>query len=301
MSTFWSIWVIVLVVINIGGALWLLFATRKVEVRKDQPEGQPPTTGHIYDGIEEYDNPLPAWWFKMFVLTVVFAVIYLILYPGLGNFPGLLNWSSAQEWEEDVEAARERYAPLFARYNDTPVEELAFHPEAMKMGGRLFANNCAQCHGSDGRGSYGFPNLADDDWLWGGDPDAIKTSIAQGRTAAMPGWSGSIGEEGIQNVTQYVLELAGREHDEARAEQGAETYATYCAACHGSQGKGNTAMGAPDLTNNVWLYGGSPESIRHTLRNGRSGEMPAQKELLSEDKIHILTAYVYGLSERHQQ
>ncbi len=169
------------------------------------------------------------------------------------------------------------------------------------MGGRLFANNCAQCHGSDGRGSYGFPNLADDAWLWGGSPQAIKTSITQGRTGNMPAWGGVIGEQGVQQVTQYLLSLGDRQHDAAAAEQGAGTFATYCVACHGPEGKGNPAMGAPDLTDDNWLYGGSPEYIKHTLRNGRNGRMPAQQDLLSEDKIHILAAYVYGLSNRQQR
>lgn len=298
MSTFWSIWIIAIVVINIGGSLWLLLATRKVKVTQSQENGdQPPTTGHVYDGIEEYDNPLPGWWFNMFILTVVFAVIYLFLYPGLGNYKGYLGWTSTGQWEEQVAKAEEKYGPVFAQYGSTPIEELSANPDALKMGGRLFANNCSVCHGSDGRGGYGFPNLADNDWLYGGDPEAIKTSIAQGRNGMMNPWGDIIGESGVENAAAYVYKLAGRSHDEGKAEEGAKVFGTYCAACHGPDGKGNQAIGAPNLTDNIWLYGSSPIQVKHTIRNGRSGKMPAQQELLSEDKIHLLTAYVYSLSK----
>jgi len=299
MSTFWSVWVIAIVVINIGGSLWLLFATRKIEVTiKDSKEASH-TTGHVYDGIEEYDNPLPKWWFNMFVLTVVFAVIYLALYPGLGNYKGLLGWTSAGQWQEQVAEAEQRYGPLFARFSETPVDELAANPEALKMGARLFANNCSQCHGSDGRGSYGFPNLADNDWLYGGSPEMIKTSITNGRTGMMPPQSALIGEKGVESVANYVLSLSGRSHDAAQAEEGAKVFATYCVACHGTDGKGSQLVGAPNLTDDIWLYGGSPEFIKHTIRSGRSGVMPNHGELLKEDRIHLLTAYVYSLSQEN--
>lgn len=297
MSTFWSIWIIVIVAINIVGATWLLFANRKVEVRGDLPEGEIPTTGHVYDGIEEYDNPLPGWWFKMFVITVLFAIGYLALYPGLGNYKGLLGWSSAGQWEEQVAEADKRYGPIFAKYYDTPIEELSANPEALKMGGRLFANNCSVCHGSDGRGAYGFPNLADDDWLYGGTPDAIKTTLIHGRNGVMNAWGGIISEEGIENVSQYVFSLSDRKHDAAKAEEGSKVFATYCTACHGADAKGNQMVGAPNLTDNIWLYGGSPEQVKHSIRGGRNGKMPAQGELLSPEKIHLLTAYVYSLSK----
>jgi len=297
MSTFWSIWIIVIVAINIVGATWLLFANRKVEVRGDLPDGEVPTTGHVYDGIEEYDNPLPGWWFKMYVITVIFAIGYLALYPGLGNFKGLLGWSSAGQWEEQIAEADKRYGPIFAKHHDTPVEELSSNPEALKMGGRLFANNCSVCHGSDGRGAYGFPNLADDDWLYGGTPEAIKTTLTHGRNGVMNAWGSIIGEEGIDSVTQYVFSLSDRKHDTAKAEEGSKVFATYCTACHGADAKGNQMVGAPNLTDNTWLYGGSPEQVKHSIRAGRNGKMPAQGELLSPEKIHLLTAYVYSLSK----
>ena len=300
MSTFWSFWVIAIVVINIGGAVVLLFATRKVKVTQSQErEGEGFTTGHVYDGIEEYDNPLPAWWFNMFLLTVLFAVVYLALYPGLGNFKGLLGWTSAGQWQEQMDEAEQRYGPLFARFSEIPVEELVAHPEALKMGARLFANNCAQCHGSDGRGSYGFPNLADDDWLYGGTPDAILQSITHGRAGVMPPQGPIIGEKGVESVANYIFSLGDRSHDAALAEEGGKIFATYCSACHGPDAKGNQMLGAPNLTDDIWLYGGSPEFIKHSIRGGRSGNMPAHGELLKDDRIHLLAAYVYSLSQQH--
>ncbi|TNE81913.1 MAG: cytochrome-c oxidase, cbb3-type subunit III [Gammaproteobacteria bacterium] len=287
----------VITVITIVGCTWLLFANRKVEVREDLKDGEAPKTGHVYDGIEEYDNPLPGWWFKMFVATVIFAVIYLILYPGLGSYAGVLGWTQVGQWQEEVAEAEAKYAPIYAQYSDMSVEELISNPDAMKMGRRLFNNNCSVCHGSDGRGSYGFPNLADSDWLYGGSADEIKASVTNGRKGAMPAWGAILGEQGVDNVAEYVFKISGREHDAAKAEQGAQVYATYCTACHGAEGKGLTMMGAPNLTDGVWLYGGSPSMVRHSIRNGRNGNMPAQAEKLKAEKIHLLTAYVYNLSK----
>ncbi len=298
MSTFWSVWVIVLTLITVVGSMWLLLATRKIEVKKDSKPGEPAKTGHSYDGIEEYDNPLPSWWFNMFVGSIIFTVIYLILYPGMGNFKGVLGWTQENQWQQEIDAAEERYGPIFARHANTPVEELALNPEAMKMAGRLFANNCSTCHGSDGRGAYGFPNLADDDWLYGGAPDAIKASIAKGRNGFMTPWGSVLKEEDVNNVANYALSLSGRNHDEAAAQNGQQGFNTYCAACHGADGTGNQMLGAPNLADNIWLYSGSLETIRQTIREGRQGKMPAHENLLKADKIHLLTAYVYGLNQQ---
>ena len=299
MSTFWSIWVIVLTLITVVGSLWLLLANRKIEIKGETQPGEPPKTGHTYDGIEEYDNPLPAWWFNMFLATVVFTLVYLLLYPGFGNFAGFLGWTQEQQWQQEVDAAEDRYGPIFAKYGDTPAEELSLNPEAMKMGGRLFANNCSTCHGSDGRGTFGFPNLADDDWLYGGTPEMIKTSITKGRNGIMTPWQSILQEADVNNVANYVLSLSGRNHDADAAQNGRTVFATYCAACHGPDGTGNPLLGAPNLTDNIWLYGGSPETIRQTIRNGRQGKMPAHENLLKADKIHLLTAYVYGLNQQN--
>jgi cytochrome c oxidase cbb3-type subunit 3 len=293
MASIWSYWVIILTVVTIVGITWILFANRKRETQSREE-----TTGHVYDGIEEYDNPLPAWWFYMFFITIVWGVGYLIIYPGLGNFPGLIGWTQIEQYEQNVAAAEERYRDMRDRYLALPVEEIAADPAVRKMGMRMFANNCAQCHGADAKGAYGFPNLTDDDWLWGGDPADIKTTLVQGRQAVMPAWGEVIGEEGIANVTQYLLRINNRDADEAKADSGETVFKTYCAACHGPDGTGNQAMGAPNLTNGVWLYGGTEQQIAQTLRNGRNGVMPAFEQTLGEDKIHILTAYVYGLNKQ---
>ncbi len=292
MASFWSNWVIILTAVTIVGVTWILFANRK---REQQATDK--TTGHEYDGIEEFDNPLPAWWFYMFFLTIVWGVAYLIIYPGMGNFPGVLGWTQIGQYDREVAAAEEKYRDMRDRYLALPVEEIAADPAVRKMGMRMFANNCAQCHGADAKGAYGFPNLTDDDWLYGGDPATIKTTLDNGRQAAMPAWGSIIGEQGVTDVAQYVLSLNGRDVDAARVAAGETVFKTYCVACHGPDGNGNPALGAPNLTNGVWLYGGSPEQIEHTVRAGRNGVMPAFKSTLSEDKIHILTAYVYGLSQ----
>ncbi|MHA7817097.1 MAG: cytochrome-c oxidase, cbb3-type subunit III [Pseudohaliea sp.] len=293
MTSFWSNWVIILTVITIVGITWILFANR-------QRSGENETTGHEYDGIEEYDNPLPAWWFAMFVITIVWGIGYLAMYPGMGNFEGLLGWTQEEQHADEVAAADAKYRAMRDRYLALPVAEIAEDPKVMKMGMRIYGNNCSQCHGLDARGAYGFPNIVDEDWLWGGSPEAIKHSIVNGRQAAMPAWKDILGEDGIDEAAEYVLSLNNRSADAEKAGRGKQHYQSYCAACHGPEGKGNPAMGAPNLTNGIWLYGGSEEQIELTLRNGRNGKMPAFGETLSEDKIHIVTAYIYGSSRQAQ-
>ncbi len=299
MGTFWNLWIIGLTLTNLALVLWVLLANRKVAV-SDQDEEENKTTGHVYDGIEEYDNPLPRWWFIMFIVTFVYAGVYLLVYPGLGSWPGLFGWTSVKELRGHQQQADARYADTFGTYANTPIEELAQNPDAMKMGLRLFSNNCAVCHGADGGGNYGFPNLTDHDWLYGGTPDKIKETITLGRKGAMPAWGALMGETGVVNVSEYVLQMSGQEHDAAKAELGAKLFNQNCVACHGVDGKGNQALGAPNLTDDIWLYGGEPQDIRATLRNGRNGVMPAQQELLKADRIHLLAAYVYSLSLEHE-
>ncbi len=294
MTSFWSGWVILLTTVSIALVSWILFANRKTEVRDENDR----TTGHVYDGIEEYDNPLPAWWFKMFVITIVFGIGYLIAYPGMGNFKGVLGWTSVGQWQSEMDYAAERLQPILDGYAATDMDELASNPAAMKMGARIFANNCAQCHGSDARGAYGFPNLTDSDWLYGGDQQTLMTTILHGRQAAMPAWQTILGDEGIKNVAAYVISLSGRQADPERVAAGQPQYMAMCVACHGPDGTGNKFMGAPNLTDNVWLYGGSPAMIEHTLRAGRNGRMPAFKDLLQEQKIHVVAAYVKSLSNK---
>jgi cytochrome c oxidase cbb3-type subunit 3 len=290
MTTLWSSWIIFFTAATIIGSWWLLYANRKGSRGPDQ------TTGHVYDGIEEYDNPLPAWWYYLFLATLVFGVGYLMAYPGMGSYAGMLGWTQEGQWQKEVGEADATYGPLFAKYAAMPIEEVAKDKQALKMGQRLFAGNCSVCHGSSAQGSYGFPNLADNDWLYGGSPEAIRTTIMQGRRGAMPPWQQALGDEGITNVTAYVQSLGGRETDATQAAAGGALFKTFCVACHGADAKGNIAMGAPNLTDDIWLYGGSPGQIRHTLINGRNGTMPAHENLLGNDRVHLVAAYVYSLS-----
>ncbi|MES2825763.1 MAG: cytochrome-c oxidase, cbb3-type subunit III [Pseudomonadota bacterium] len=311
MSNFWSLWIVVLTIANLLLILWVLLANRKLAV---VDEGHPhtgegaeaktdevSTTGHVYDGIEEYNNPLPRWWFYMFIATIVYSVGYLIVYPGLGAYEGLSlgdnnAWTSTSQLAAEQFQAQAQYEATFGEFAKTVIPELAENATAMKMGYRLFLNNCALCHGADGSGNLGYPNLTDKDWLYGGSPEQIKDSIVLGRKAMMPAWSATLGEARIANVAEFVLSLAGREHDEAKAKLGAPVFSSNCAGCHGSDGKGLQQLGAPNLTDAVWLYGGEPNELRQTLRNGRSGVMPAHEQMLKPERIHLLAAYVYSLS-----
>jgi cytochrome c oxidase cbb3-type subunit 3 len=290
MSSFWSWWIIILTSVSIFLIFWLLMANRS-----GAPADPEQTTGHAADGIEEYDNPMPYWWFLMFLFTIIFAIGYLIAYPGMGNFKGLLNWSQIDQWERSVAAAEERFGALRFKYLAMPVEEVAKDRQARKMGQRMFANNCAQCHGADARGSNGFPDLSDSDWIWGGTPDSIKTSITNGRMAAMPAWGPMLGEDGVRDTAAFVMSLSGREVDADQAAAGKEKYDMICIACHGADGTGNPMLGAPNLANGIWLYGGDTEQVMNSIREGRNGVMPAHTDLLSEDKIHLITAYIYSL------
>jgi len=304
MTTFWSWYITLLTVGSLVALFWLIFATRKSEVHKNPTEQ---TMGHAFDGIEEYDNPLPKWWFMLFLGTLVFSVGYLLLYPGLGNFKGLLpgykdGWTQVNQWQREMDRADELYGPIFAKYAAMPIEEVAKDERALKMGGRLFASNCAVCHGSDAKGSYGFPNLADSSWRWGGEPETIKTTIMHGRIGVMPAQGPMIGEDGVRNVAAYVLsELGGRElPQDANADvaAGKQIFTTLCSACHTPAGTGTPAMGAPNLTQpSAFIYGSSFAQLQQTIRYGRSGNMPAQGDFLGNDKAHLLAAYVYKLSQ----
>ena len=304
MTTFWSWYITLLTLGTMVALFWLIFATRKSEVHKSPTEQ---TMGHAFDGIEEYDNPLPKWWFMLFLGTLVFSVFYLLLYPGLGNFKGLLpgyedGWTQVNQWQREMNRADEQYGPIFAKYAAMPIEEVAKDERALKMGGRLFASNCAVCHGSDAKGSYGFPNLADSSWRWGGEPETIKTTIMHGRMGMMPAQGPMIGEDGVRNVAAYVLtELGGRElPEDAHADiaAGKQIFATICSACHTPAGTGTPAMGAPNLTQpSAFIYGSSFAQLQQTIRYGRSGNMPAQGDFLGNDKAHLLAAYVLKLSQ----
>mgnify|MGYP001501807409 CR=1 FL=1 len=300
MTSFWSWYVTVLSLGTIAALVWVLLAVRKGQ-RKDSTDT---TTGHDYDGIVEFDNPLPKWWFMLFIGTVIFALGYLVLYPGLGNWKGIMpgypdGWTGVHQYEKEMAKANEQYGPLYAKYAAMPLTEVAKDEQALKMGNRLFASNCSVCHGSDAKGAYGFPNLTDNDWLWGGEPDTIKTTIMEGRNAAMPAWGTIIGEDGVRDVSGYVRSLSGLKNPEDAGidlAKGQQIYSTTCVACHGPEAKGNPLMGAPNLTDKTWLYGSSFNQVQQTIRYGRHGHMPAQKNTLGNDKVHLLAAYVYSLS-----
>lgn len=281
------------VIIGTMGSL-IAFALMLYFNRKSDHPGQ--TTGHIYDGIEEFDNPLPAWWFWGFLLSILFGVIYLAYYPGLGNFAGLGNWTQLSELEADQIASDEKYGPLFAAYSQISIEELAKDEAVLKMGRRLFSNNCVMCHGSAATGGTGFPSLIDDEWLWGGSGEQIEASIKNGRRGVMAPWGQVLKEEGVEQVTSYVLSLAGREVDETSASLGKSRFMQFCTVCHGADGKGRTMFGAPDLTNEIWLYGNSRSRIEDVIAKGRNGVMPAFEHKLGKDRVHILAAYVKSLS-----
>ena len=293
-SDFWSWWIIAIVVGGIVFCIWLLLANRKSTLPAG---GTAEATGHVWDeDLEELNNPLPRWWIIKFYITIVFGIAYLALYPGLGTFEGVLGWTEKGQYEAEISAADTRYGPLYDKYMNLAIPAVAADEDAMKMGERLYVNYCAVCHGSDGRGATGFPNLRDDDWLYGGTPEAIKHSLLYGRQAVMPAWGAILGDEGVDQVSNYVRQLASLSADETLAAAGKQKFETNCAACHMADGTGNIAMGAPNLTDDVWLYGGSLRAIKESLIKGRNGVMPAHKEFLGEAKIHILTAYVYSLS-----
>lgn len=288
---FWSIAIAALTLIGIVGCLVLLWLTAKDKSTNDPKLG----TGHVWDqDLREMNNPLPLWWVGLFVITIVFSLVYLLEYPGLGAYKGLGNWSSTAEHKADVEQAQRELAPLYNKFTALPVQTLAGDSQAMAIGGRLFLANCAQCHGSDGRGSPGFPNLADQDWLWGGTPEKIKASITQGRVGAMPALGAAVGSsEDVKNLAHYVLSLSASPHDSVRAGLGRSKFSV-CAACHGVDGSGNQELGAPNLRDKIWLHGWGEGAIINIVNNGKTNTMPAQR--LSDAQIHLLSAYVWGLS-----
>ena len=321
MSIFWTLWITVITLIVIIGSALLLRATSKNNTGVEEGEPMP----HSFDGIQELNNPLPKWWVGLFWFSIIIALIYSVTFPTYSaNWNGLLNWTSAEkgittlaeskklsetshsQYQREMNAADEKYGAVFRQltydksgnYKDLTL--VAKDPEAVKVGQRLYLQNCAQCHGSDARGSTGFPNLTDNDWLYGGEAETIKLTLMHGRRAAMPAWEQILGEQGITEVASYVLSLSGRRVNLLEAKAGKERFVV-CSACHGAEGKGNLAMGAPNLTDTIWLYGGSRNAVEDTLRYGRNGVMPAWGTILGEDKVNLLAAYVYSLSQKKSQ
>jgi cytochrome c oxidase cbb3-type subunit 3 len=289
-SSGWSVYVAGATIASLLVCLVLLAIASKRKVMANDN-----TTGHVWDeDLRELNNPLPRWWMGLFVITVVFSGIYLAFYPGLGSNPGSLGWSSVKQHADEVEKARAAMAPVYAKYVAMPAAELAKDPKAMAIGERLFANNCAQCHGADARGSKGFPNLTDGDWLYGGTPEKIVETIVNGRQGNMPPMAAAVGSaEDVKNVANYVLSLSGSPHNAVAAELGKPKFA----ACHGADGKGQQALGAPNLTDKVWLHGWGEQAVVNIVTNGKTNVMPAQKDRLAPEQIHVLGAYVWSLSQ----
>jgi cytochrome c oxidase cbb3-type subunit 3 len=292
---FWSMYVACATLVSVlacGLLLWIT-ARKKVTPSKDN------TTGHIWDeDLTEMNNPLPMWWVGLFIITIVFGLGYLAAYPGLGSYQGQLKWTQKGEYDAEVALANKELEPLYAQFTAKKPEDLAGDANAMAVGERLFMNNCAQCHGSDARGSKGFPNLADADWLHGGSTDKIKETITKGRNGMMPPMGAAVGgADDVKNVAHYVLSLSNAPHDSLRAQLGKAKFAA-CAACHGMDGKGNPALGAPNLTDDIWLHGYGEQAIISMVMNGKTNQMPAQEEKLTPAQIHVLSGYVWGLSHK---
>ncbi len=291
---FWSLYVAGLTLVSIVACAVLLTMQHK----KRAPGQAVGTTGHQWDeDLAEYNNPLPKWWMWLFWITIVFGLVYLALYPGLGTFKGVLGWTSTGQYQAEQAQADTQYGPVFKKYAAMEIEAIAKDPQGKAMGERMFLTYCSQCHGSDARGAKGFPNLADKDWLWGGEPQAILTSILEGRNGVMPPMGAAVGgPEGVKEVAHYVLSLSGGTHDAKLAEAGKAKFAA-CAACHGPEAKGNPALGAPNLTDKVWLHGGSLAAISEQIDKGRNNLMPAHKEFLGPERSKILAGYVWSLSQ----
>ena len=294
-SGFWGIFVAGITLLSILACLVLLILTGKIKATTASDN----TTGHVWDGdLREMNNPLPRWWSYMFVITIVFSLVYLVLYPGLGSYKGTLGWTSAKLHADEVAKGNAEIAPIYAKFMSMKPEDVAKDAQAMAIGERLYGNNCAQCHASDARGNKGFPNLTDGDWLHGGTTDKIKETLILGRNGNMPPMAAALGgADDVKNVAQYVLSLSGSPHDSARAALGKEKFAV-CAACHGADGKGMLAVGSPNLTDNIWLHGFGEKAIVEIINNGKLNVMPAQAERLTEAQIHVLTSYIWGLSNK---
>lgn len=292
MSAGWTLFVAIFSIANVLACGWLIWWTarsRPDEVRKGE------VIDHVWDhDLQERNNPMPRWWLGLFYITILFCLGYFLAYPALGSYAGTLGWSQASQYDAEMAKAKEKYGPIYAAFAGRTIEDLAQDPKALALGHSLFVNNCTTCHGSDGRGAAGFPNLADNDWLYGGEPETIVQTITSGRQAAMPPLGAALGEDGVDEVVAYVLSLSGREEPADKVTAGQARFVV-CAACHGPDGKGNHAIGAPNLTDDTWLYGGSAETVRSAVTGGHNGHMPAHV-WLGEDKVRLLAAYVFSLS-----
>jgi len=295
MPAFWHWFVVGLTIFFIIWCVWLISWSAKQGPKNVADED---LVGHKWDGdLEEWNNPAPRWWLYLYFITVGWGVIFLIAMPGLGTFKGLLGWSSSGQYEAEMEHAAATYEPIYAEYAAMDFEALQQNEDALSLGKSLYASYCTVCHGSDARGAPGYPNLTDNDWLWGDTEQDVYNTIYNGRVAAMPVLAPALGgDEGVTNMAKYVKSLSTGEADEGAMSM-QPMFLALCSACHGPDGKGNKIFGAPNLTDNTWLYGGSIETIRETILHGRNGQMPAHGEMLGENRTKILAAYIASLSQ----
>lgn len=293
MSGLLNFYIIILIFLSIVGYSALIYFTRTTNQQDSEN-----LASHTFDGIAELNEPLPSWWLWLFVLTIIFSVIYLILYPGLGSNKGLLDWNSQKACDSRTKVEDAFYQPIYVSYSKMKIEELSTNFRALKIGKSLFINNCSLCHGLDAKGGNGFPNLTNNKWLYGGNADEIKATITNGRKGKMPPYVNVVGtEEEIESTAYYVLSLSSNKIDIQLTSVGKIKFNMICSACHGLNGKGNKFIGAPDLTDPQWIYGNSLDSIKTTIKNGRNGVMPAHKDVLSKEQIYILTAYIFSLNK----
>lgn len=290
-------------------------STRVVRDRKGvRKVVEVPSTGHSWDGIEEYDNPLPRWWLWSFYATIVWGLAYVVAYPAIpllsGSTQGVLGTTYRSDVAAEIQRFNDANAPIQAKLVETPLDQVAADPDlanyTANAGAAIFRTWCAQCHGSGAGGNPGYPTLLDNDWLWGGTLDDIHTTVQHGirdpkdeetRYSEMPkfGTDELLDNSQIAQVVNYVLELGGQPHDADLAAEGATVFADNCTACHAEDGKGDRAQGAPDLTDAVWLYGSDPATITRIVHDGPFGVMPAWTGRLSEADIRAVASYVHGL------
>ncbi len=295
MSAGWSGFIIALVVLNVVGCVWLIWWTAK---RRPGDPG-PTDTSHVWDeNITEYNKPLPKWWSNLFYITIIFTIGYLAWFPGLGAFAGYSGWSSAKQHDADKATEDKKLAATFAPFEGKPIDVIAKDPNALKLGKAIFSNTCATCHGSTAQGAIGYPNLTDDIWHWGGAPEQVLETVLNGRQAAMPAWEQALGgKQGVTAVAVYLQSLGGEKVDSSLANIGKNKYETICVSCHGPDGKGMQALGAPDLTDDYWLYGDSVAAIEQSIAQGRNGMMPAHAPIVGETRARLAAAYVWSLSQ----
>ena len=296
MPAFWHWFVAAGTILFIIWCVWLISWSAK---QGPQDVADEDLVGHKWDGdLEEWNNPAPKWWLYLYFITIIWGIGLLVAFPGLGNFKGMLGWTSAGQYEAEMQYAAETYEPIYEEFAAMDFEALMSNDDAMALGKSLYASYCTTCHGSDARGAPGYPNLTDDDWQWGSGEANIVATLTNGRMAVMTPWAQVLGsDEAVTNMARYVRSLSGLEEADEAVQAMQQQFTMYCAACHTPAGTGNPVLGAPNLTDDVWLYGSSLDTVRETLIKGRNGQMPAHGEMLGKNRTKILAAYVQSLSQ----